>query len=74
MLRGGVGGRKIIHQEGEFSIPLPAQNSSQGVARVDILNLEELPERPKKQVRIISDFCFVSESLFLAFKIIRIAC
>lgn len=52
MLRGGVGGRKIIHQEGEFSIPLPAQNSSQGVARVDILNLEELPERPKKQVTL----------------------
>ena len=57
MLRGGVGGRNtIIHQESEFSIPLPAQNSSQG-ARVDILNLEEQPERRRKQVIMLFLFC-----------------
>ena len=65
LLRGGVGGRNtIMHQENEpFTIPLPAQNSSLG-ARVDILNLEEQPERRQQKVRVISDLCSVRKSLF----------
>ena len=39
-------GRNIL-LESEFSIPLPAHNSSQGMGKVDILNLEEQPSTSK---------------------------
>ena len=49
--RGVSSSRHIIHQESEFSIVIPAQNSSQG-AGVDILNLEDRSDGSSKALSL----------------------